>query len=266
LNPSVLTGPAHGTATVDTAGNIIYVPNPNFNGTDSFTYVVCDNGIPAPSLCDTAVVYITVTPVNDPPVAMNDTVTILEDSTAIIIVRSNDHDVDGDSTIGNPSILTGPSHGSASVDSTGAVTYVPNPNFNGTDSFTYVICDNGIPAPSLCDTAVVYITVTTVNDPPVAMNDSAIIREDSTAIVVVLANDHDPDGDSTLGSPSVLTGPSHGTATVDTAGNIVYVPNPNYNGTDSFTYVLCDNGIPAPTHCDTATVFIIITPVRKKKI
>ena len=252
-----MTGPSHGTASVDTAGNIIYVPNPNYNGTDSFTYVLCDNGIPAPTLCDTATVFITILPVNDPPVAMNDSVRTPEDSTVVIIALNNDHDPDGDSTITNPVILGGPYHGSATVDSSGAVIYTPNPNYNGFDTIKYVICDGG--EPPLCDTATIFIYVSGINNPPVAGNDSLTIPEDSTGIIRILLNDHDIDGDSTIGRPVILTGPSHGTATVNPDGSVTYVPDPNYSGTDTFTYIICDNG--NPSGCDTATVYIHITSV-----
>ncbi len=141
---------------------------PDFNGTDSFTYEVCDDGTPA--LCDTAVVNVTVDAVNDAPVANDDSATTPEDTPVAIDVTANDTDVDGNLDPTSVTVTSGPANGAVAVDPvTGAVTYTPDADFNGTDSFTYEVCDDGTPV--LCDTATVTVTVTPVNDPPVANDD-----------------------------------------------------------------------------------------------
>ena len=230
---------------------ISYTPNNNYNGPDTITYVICDNGIP--SYCDTALVIINVTPVNDPPIATNDNVTVAEDSGPNTInVQNNDSDPDGNSF--TTSILSGPSHGTATTNGN-TITYTPNSNYNGPDTITYVICDNG--TPSLCDTAIVVINVTPVNDPPVAINDAASMNEDGGTITInVQNNDSDPEGNSF--TTSILNGPSNGSAS--TNGNTInYTPDPNFNGIDTLTYVICDNG--TPSQCDTAIVIITVNPV-----
>ena len=260
----IATPPANGTVSVNNAtGVITYTPNLNFNGTDSFIYQVCDNGTPLPSQCDTAIVFITVQPVNDPPVVVNDNATTNEDTPVSIPVLANDSDVDGNLVPGTVTVTSGPSNGTVSVDpTTGIVTYTPNSNFNGTDTFTYQVCDDGTPLPAQCASGTVTITVTPVNDPPVANPDYATTNEDTPVIINVLANDTDVDGQLVPSSVVVGTLPAHGTVSINgVTGAITYTPNPNFNGTDTFIYQVCDNGTPLPSQCDTAIVFITVLPV-----
>ena len=154
-------GPTHGTAVVtsDTTTTVTYTPGPNYHGQDSFTYVVSDGNR------GTAIgtVNVTVTSVNDAPAATDDTLTVLEDASATSLnLVANDSDVDGDSLF--VSTVDIPSNGTATVkeDSTPEVTYTPNPDFHGQDSFTYTVSD-GIGG---TDTATVSVTVTPVNDAP----------------------------------------------------------------------------------------------------
>ena len=258
-DPTVLSGPNNGTTSI-VGGNIVYTPNPDFVGNDTITYVVCDDGVPAPGLCDTATVIVTVNPVNDAPLALNDTSNTNEDSPVTIDVRNNDTTIDG--SLQNPTVISGPINGTTSVVG-GNIVYTPNPDFNGTDSFTYVVCDDGLPAPGLCDTATVYVTIDPVNDAPIAINDSTLTTEENPIIIDVRINDTTLDG--SLQDPTVLSGPINGTTSV-VGGNIVYTPNPDFNGTDSFTYVVCDDGLPAPGLCDTATVYVTIDPVNDAPI
>ena len=110
---------------------------------------------------------------NDPPVADDDTGTTDEDTPVTIDVLSNDSDVDGDSlsVVGT----TDPSNGSIVDHGDGTVTYTPDPNFHGIDSFTYTISDGN----GGTDTATVTITVDPVNDDPDAVNDSDTTPEDT---------------------------------------------------------------------------------------
>jgi hypothetical protein len=252
---AVVSGPANGTVAVALDGTVTYTPDANFNGTDSFTYEVCDTG----GLCDEATVSVTVTPVNDAPVATDDNIGAVEDMPVTVDVLANDGDPDGDLDPTSVQVLTGPSNGSVAVDPvTGEVTYTPDPNFWGSDSFTYQVCDTG----GLCDVATVTLNVAAVNDPPVAIDDAVGVVEDTPVVVPVLANDSDPDGPSDLdpGSVTVTSGPTNGTVSVDpTTGEVTYTPDPNFNGTDTFTYEVCDVG--PPRACATATVTVAVDPV-----
>ena len=145
-----------------------YVPNANYNGPDSFTYKANDGSLDS----NAATVSVTVTAVNDPPVAQNHSATTDEDTAVAIDVLANDSPGpanESGQTISVSSISVAPSHGSASVittgPDTGKVRYTPNANFNGSDSFTYLVCDNG--SPVACTSATVSVTVTAVNDAPV---------------------------------------------------------------------------------------------------
>ncbi len=136
-----MSAPSDGSTSVDpVTGAITYTPDPDFHGTDSFSYQVCDDG--SPVLCDTATVDILVLPVNDPPVANDDTATTDEDTPVTIDVVANDTDVDGNLDPTSVTVTSGPANGSVAVDPvTGEVTYTPDADFNGTDSFTYEVCD-----------------------------------------------------------------------------------------------------------------------------
>ncbi len=242
LSIASVTDPPHGTA-VKSGSNVLYTPDPNYNGADSFSYTVSDGK----GGTDTATVSVTVTPVNDAPVAVDDSATTAEDTQVSIPVLANDTDVDGD-TLSIASV-TNPPHGTA-VKSGVNVVYTPDPNYNGADSFSYTVSDGN----GGTDTATVSVTVTPVNDAPVAVDDSATTDENTAVVIDVLANDTDVDGDG-LNVASV-TDPPHGTA-VKSGSNVLYTPDTNYSGGDSFTYTVSDGKGGA----DTATVSVTVDDV-----
>ena len=136
------------------------------------------------------------------------------------------HDPDGDPiTITS---VTDSANGTVVLGAGGDVTYTPDPGFNGIDTFTYQVCDPG----NACDTATVSVTVNSINDPPVAVDDTATTFEDTPVDVLVLVNDSDPDGDS-LTVTQILTDPTNGAAVVDGDNTITYTPNPNFSGADA---------------------------------
>jgi len=233
---------SHGSVTI-VGGQAQYSPAADFNGSDSFTYVVSDgHGGTA-----TGNVSVTINPVNDNPVAVNDSATTDEDTPVNIDVVANDTDVDGD-TRTLQSVGTA-SHGSVTIVG-GQAHYSPNANFNGSDSFTYVVSDgHGGTA-----TGTVNVTINPVNDNPVAVDDSAATDEDTPVRVNVVGNDTDVDGDTrTLQSVGTA---SHGSVAI-VSGQAQYSPATNFNGSDSFTYVVSDG------HGGTATgnVNITVNPV-----
>ncbi|GAA0477594.1 hypothetical protein GCM10009096_19360 [Parasphingorhabdus litoris] len=229
-----------GTVVINPDGTVTFTPNPDFNGQTTIAYTISDGqGGTA-----TATVNVTVNPVNDPPVANDDVATTPEDTPVTLNVLGNDTDVDGD-----PLIVTGATSpdGQVTINPDGAVTFTPNPNFNGTTTVTYTISDgNGGTA-----TATVTLTVDPVNDAPVATPDIAQTDEDTPVTVSVLDNDSDADGD-----PLTVTAASapNGTVVINPDGTVTYTPDPNFNGIDTITYTVSDgNGGFATT---TATVTV----------
>ncbi|WP_306224535.1 Ig-like domain-containing protein [Bosea beijingensis] len=229
-----------GVATVNADGTFTYVPNPDFSGTDNFTYTVSDG-----SLTVTHTVTVTVTEDNDPPVAGNDVATVAEDSAVVIDVLANDGDPDG----GVVSVIgASAGNGTVAINPDGTLTYTPNPDFNGTDTIVYTISDGQGGTAS----ATVTVTVTPVNDPPVGSNVLATIAEDGLLSGTLPGSD--PDGDAltfTLATP-----PANGTAMINPDGSYSYTPNPDFNGTDSFTFTISDGTAPLQTY----TVSITVTP------
>ena len=203
-----------------------------------------------------ATVTITVTPVNDAPVAGDDVAVTTED-TAVTTgnVLANDSDVD---SVLSPASITAfdavSANGGAVVNNgDGTFTYTPALNFTGIDTFTYTVSDG-----ALSDVATVTITVTPVNDAPVAGDDVAVTTED-TAVTTgnVLANDSDVD--SVL-SPASITAfdavSANGGAVVNNGdGTFTYTPALNFTGIDTFTYTVSDGAL-----SDVATVTITVTP------
>ena len=245
----VVSAPANGTTSVNsTTGVVTYTPNANFFGINTFTYNVKDNN---GATSNTATVTVTVTDVNDPPVAVNDAATTPEDNSVVINVLSNDSDVDG-TLVPSTVSASGPGHGSVSVNpTTGAITFFPAANFFGTDTFNYTVKDDD---GATSNTATVTVTITAVNDPPVAVNDNAATNEDTPVPIDVLANDSDVDGTLVASTVTVTGSPANGTISLNTStGVITYTPNLNFTGTDSFTYTVKDNNN-ATSNAATVTV------------
>ncbi len=196
-----VTGAAHGTVAQPSGGVFTYTPNADYNGLETLTYTVSD----LHGGTDSSTVRITVTPVNDAPIANDGAVTAAEDAVNVPLqLIANDTDVDGD-TLTATSVST-PAHGTVTQQSGGGWTYTPDANWNGVETLSYTISDGN----GGTDTANVTITITPVNDAPVANADTFSIAEDSGPLALnVTTNDTDVDGD-TLTVTSV-TGAAHGT-------------------------------------------------------
>ncbi len=258
LTYAAATQPTNGTVVVNANGTYTYTPNANFNGADSFTYTVSDgNGGSV-----TATISVTVTPVNDAPAAVFDIAIGTEDTAISGDVTpgtpGQDFDtdggviavVDGDGVAGNGlSAVISPVNGSLVLNADGTFVYTPNANFFGSDSFTYRISDG---QGGLAE-AVVSLTVMPVNDAPVAANGSLTTPFNQTFNGTLPAAS-DVDGDA-LTYASGATAPQYGTVIVNANGTYSYVPNTNYSGTDSFTFVVTDG-----TTSVERTVTVIVTP------
>ena len=225
LAVSIDTQPANGTLSIN-QNNLFYTPDLDFTGVDTFTYQIDDGE----GGTDTATVNLSVTDVNDIPVVSNDSATTNEDTAVTINVLANDSDADGD----NLTVVSvaSPNNGFTTIVDN-QIVYTPDTNFNGVDSFSYEIGDGN----GGSETATVTVNVAPVNDQPVAQNDAANTKQDTAVTINVLANDSDVDGDS-LTVASVASASNGFTTIVD--NKIVYTPDTNFSGADSFTYSIND--------------------------
>jgi VCBS repeat-containing protein len=223
LTVDIVEGPTNGTL----IGGM-YTPAPNYHGPDSVRFRVFDG-----HASDEGVVSIAVTPVDDPPVADDVSVSTAEDTARELPLGGSDPD--GDSL--SAEVLEGPSHGTLVGG-----TYTPDANYHGPDSVRFRVSDG-----SSSDEGTVSITVTPVNDAPTAADASTSIAEDTPVALTLTGSD--PDGDSL--SVEVLEGPAHGTLAAGT-----YTPNANYNGPDSVRFRVSDGQA-----ADEGLVAIAVTPV-----
>ncbi|WP_068115428.1 Ig-like domain-containing protein [Tropicimonas marinistellae] len=233
--------PSNGSVTVEGDGSYSYVPNLNFNGSDSFDVRASDGkgGV------DVVTVNVTVVPVNDAPVAADDSGTGPQDTTLTGDLQATD--VDGDPL--TYSLDVGATSGTANVASDGSWSYEPTAGFFGTDSFTFTVVDGN----DGLDIGTVLVTILEANTPPVAVPDTPVGDEDTKITGQVTATDDDDD-------PVTLTkasDPSNGTVVVASDGSYSYMPNLNFNGSDSFD-VLASDGKGGE---DTVTVNVTVQPV-----
>jgi hypothetical protein len=227
-----LTDPANGEVVFSADGTFTYTPNLNYNGPDSFTYQADDDH----GGTDSATVSFDVTPVNDPPVAVDDGFEIDEDTILNGNVLTNDTDVENDTL--TATLVNDVSNGSLNLNSDGTFTYTPDPNWNGRDTFTYQVSDGN----GGTDTTTVVIDVLPVNDAPDVVDDTYAVVQNRTfkvkASAGILANDSDIEGDPM--AVTVVDSPANGRLVMKRDGGFIFRPDRNYVGSDSFTYTVND--------------------------
>jgi VCBS repeat-containing protein len=240
----VISAPSHGSAVPKNKNSITYTPDLNYFGPDSYVYRLCDRD----PECDTATVYMTVDPVNDPPNAVDDTAATDSTTPVTIPVLSNDTDVEGDTlllasfdtTSLNGGTIVRFDNGSPGDLSDDQVTYTPVSTFSGTDVFTYTVSDG-----QASSNGQVNVTVSSQNHPPVATNDSYNVLQDTTLNVSaasgVLANDTDPDSDPL--NAVLDTNTTHGSLNLASDGSFTYTPDTGFAGQDTFTYHANDGAL-----------------------
>ncbi len=239
---SLTSGPSSGTLTFNSDGTFSYTPDADFFGIDTFSYRAID----ADGSTCSAGVTIEISPVNDAPTAFGDSMTTAEDTLVNINLLVNDADPENDSL--TVTIINAPTNGIATVNSDGSIDYTPVKDFNGADEFEYEICDTG----GLCTTATVTIAVTPVNDAPVVNDDIFTTLEDTTIMGSLATNDSDPEGDTL--TYSFVTPPAQGTLTLNPDGTFIYAPEPDFNGTVTFSYRVTDRSGASDTGLATINV------------
>lgn len=185
----------------------------------------------------------------------DDIATVDEDNSIDVPIFDNDSDLPTSGTL----TATDAANGTVSIDDNGTpndptddiVTYTPDPDYNGPDTFDYTICNTM----GDCSTATVTIEVLPIVD---AVDDSVVTMEDQPIDIDILGNDNDLPTDGTL----TVTDSTGGTVTINDNGTpndpsddtVTYTPDTGFTGTDSFTYTICDTS----GNCSTATVVITV--------
>ncbi|WP_411913081.1 tandem-95 repeat protein [Vibrio sp. Vb1574] len=222
-------------------GIATFTPTADWNGSEALTFTATDPS--GESVSQT--VNFTVAPVAD---IVADKATAMEDTPTIIKVLGNDT-FEGDDKVVSLDTNNGPANGTVSVNPDGSVTYTPNDNYHGTDSFTYIVTSGGV-----SESTTVNVDVTPVNDAPVATNDNAVTDEDTPVTIDVLPNDTDVDGD-TLSIQSASVSSNQGTVEI-VDGKLVFTPAENFNGDAEITYTITDGSL-----TDQAKVAVTVNPV-----
>ncbi|RXP57107.1 tandem-95 repeat protein, partial [Vibrio parahaemolyticus] len=232
-NSNVLVSIENGIATIS--------PTADWNGSETLTFTATDPS--GESISQT--VNFTVAPVAD---IVADKATVVEDTSTVIKVLGNDT-FEGDGKVVSLDTNNGPANGTVSVNPDGSVTYTPNDNYHGTDSFTYIVTSGGV-----SESTTVSVDVTPVNDAPVAKDDIATTQEDTAVTIDVLTNDTDVDGDK-LSIESASVPKEQGTVEV-VDGKLVFTPAENFNGHAEITYTVTDGQL-----TDEAKVTVTVNPV-----
>ncbi|MBL0282782.1 MAG: retention module-containing protein [Zoogloea sp.] len=204
---------ANGQVTINTDGTLRYVPNPDFNGTDTVTYTISDGN----GGTSTATVTINVTPVPDAPVAVADLAATDEDQPVTFTVLDNDTDADGD-TLSVTGASVDPAKGSVVVNPDGTLTFTPAANVNGPVEITYTISDGKGGTSS----AIATVNIAPVNDPASISKGAGTVQEETTLLASGTLTVTDPDADQSAFQAQSGTPGTYGSFSIDAAGHWTY--------------------------------------------
>ncbi len=210
----IATLPNQGTVVVGSTGIVTYTPNPNFTGTDLFTYILrTSDGLDS----DPITVNLTSKPSGSPDIANTSA-----NLPITIPVKDNDQSGPGATVV----LVSNPTNGSVVLNNSGVPTYTPASSFSGKDTFTYKLKDiNGVESDPI---------LVTVNVKPIGSIDNSVTVLNTAITIIVKENDLSKSGTT----PVLVSNPGHGTVAIDASGNAVYVPTTGYLGIDIFTYKL----------------------------
>ncbi|WP_175426113.1 cadherin-like domain-containing protein, partial [Vibrio parahaemolyticus] len=233
----------NGTLVDNGDGTWTFTPQIDDDTEVSFTFDIIDDE----DLVVSGSANLDILPINDAPNAENDVITTEEDTAVTIDVLVNDSDVEGDAlSIQSASVPS--EQGSVDIVD-GKLVFTPAENFNGEATITYIVTDG-----DLTDEAKVTVTVTPVNDSPVAVDDTVSTQEDTVVTIDVLPNDSDVDGDK-LSIQSASVPEAQGKVEI-VDGKLVFTPAENFNGHAEITYTVTDGEL-----TDEAKVTVTVNPV-----
>lgn len=225
LTFSVEVQPGNGTLSLLSDGHYFYSPNTDYHGPDLFTFIAHDGELE--SLAGTAT--IVVTPVNDPPIAIPQAVSTLEDQSLSITLSATDVEAQPlGYVVTNP-----PAHGSL-VGLAPNLVYVPNENYSESegDFFSFLANDGELDS----ETVDVTIAINSVNDAPIAFDQEISLYEDVSRSGQLQASDVDKD----ILSFSLEDSPTGGAVSIISDGSYLYTPNANFHGVDAFHVRVAD--------------------------
>ena len=224
---------SNGQLNISSAGIASYTPNINFNGTDSFGFTVTDSNNASTS----ALLTVTVTSVNDAPLATNVIESLNEDTSVTVNLMQYVSDLDGDSLVFDTAVNQPTTNGLVNVDASGQLTYTPSLNYFGSDSYVYSVMD----PQGLIAQGMINFTVNAVNDVPEIFVEPVVTSEDSGVNTIDLTQFvTDVDGDALVYAVNSGQEASHGQLSISSAGIASYTPSVNFNGTDSFGFTVTD--------------------------
>nr|WP_129021121.1 Ig-like domain-containing protein [Edaphocola flava] len=233
-------------------------------GEYNFLVPVCYNSVCTNELLNITVLDTTMG-VHNPPVANNDVTETPQNTPVTVPVLGNDQPGTPSTTLppgnvvvidNNPGAGTTPAGGTTTVNPDGSISYTPPTGFSGKDTIMYQICDNG--TPSMCDTAIVVVTVNPPGTPntTTAVDDYSVTTKGKTLNGNVLANDHDAEGNTLTVVAQTIAISGKGTLTLNTDGSYAFVPASGFVGAVEYPYAIFDNG--SPVARDTATLHILV--------
>ena len=238
LEAAIYSGPSHGAISFDVDGSFEYTPDEDYYGTDTFIYYVGDS-----FTSSWTTVTITVNSVNDAPLAEADAYTTDEDVDLTVDIDGGVLANDTDDGAHIAVLVDGPANGTLTLEDSGAFTYEPDDDCNGTDTFTYYVTDGEFDS----ETVTVTITMKSVNDLPSVTDDALTLSAVEAVDIDVLDNDTDADTDDMLSIASFdATSQEGADVTLNFDGTLHYDPTVSsslFGGTatsDSFTYTITD--------------------------
>ena len=244
-------GPQHGSLQIDPDGRFTYVPDPDYSGSDQFSYRVSDGQ----GNSSIATVTIAIAAVNDTPRTSDITVTSPEDTALSGLIVASDPEGEPLVFAGTP--VAAPANGSVSIAPDGSFTYTPAADFSGTDSFSYQVTD----ASGASRVGTVTVIVAPVDDAPRPTGTPLASTREGEPVggqISVI----DPDGGAVRFDPQPVSGPTGGSVILEPDGRFTYTPAPGFSGSDRFDYLATDpSGLTV-----TGTVEIVVEPVNQAPV